>query len=192
MRSRYLIATWVVSLLIAGQALTQQDRPSFETIYDVPFVDSLEFAPDGQMLFVAIEGKLLHWQLEPLKLLHRQPMDILSNQMSFGPDGQLYSVGLVLQQNPLSRSISKAVSLAPVEIGTQKFQVNYENSNLGISQYSSIAFASSGSPIVASSSSFTASPFPTRGDFINGEATIYPQLKFTCGGAAQMSIFSIN
>ena len=190
MRARHLIAAFLGSLLIAGQA-PAQSRLSFDTIFDLPFVDSLEFSPDGGMLFVATEGKLLHWQVQPLELLHSQAIDILPNQMSFGPDGQLYSVGLALQQNPLSRSVSKAVSLTSDGDGAgQTFEISDSNSNLGISQYSTIAFASTGSPIVASTSSFTANPFPTQGDSVDGE--IYPQLKFTCGGASQMSIFDID
>jgi len=193
MFQRYLIALSLALLTPAGAAEAQSDsRLRFETIFDLPFVQSLEFAPGGRELFVAVEGHLLQWELDPLNLVHHQNTQVLANEMVLGPDQRLYSVGLGSARGSFSQAGSKAVAFGRDEAAGAAFEVVEANSNLGISQYSSIAFDSGGNAILASASSYTASPFPRREDVQNGDARKYPQLKFRCGGVSQLSIFAID
>ncbi|MFC6760967.1 hypothetical protein ACFQFQ_18100 [Sulfitobacter porphyrae] len=112
--------------------------------------------------------------------------------MVLGPDQRLYSVGLGSARGSFSQAGSKAVAFGRDEAAGAAFEVVEANSNLGISQYSSIAFDSGGNAILASASSYTASPFPRREDVQNGDVRKYPQLKFRCGGVSQLSIFAID
>lgn len=171
----------------------------FDAVYDLPFVHSLTFGPDGKELFVAFEGYLLQWKLNPLQLFHHQRTDVLANETTFGPDGRLYSIGLDWKNPGVSRADSKRLSLTGGKAvayvrksGTgSHLEVDVSSSNQGISNYSAIAFNKRRQPILASTSNFTASPFPTQSDFTDVESVNYPQLRFSCGGASQLSIFTI-
>lgn len=193
MRLRYLFGLALSQLALAGAAFGDSEaKLGFDTIFDLPFVYSLEFGPDGKELFVSVEGHLLQWELEPLRLTHHQETQIIANEMMLGPNQQLYSVGVGWGPNSFGRAGSVAVAYARNSVVGGLFEEVETNSNLGISEYSSVAFDSVGTPILVSAGSFTASPFPRRGDIVNGNSAIYPQLKFQCGGATQLSIFQIN
>lgn len=193
MRPRYLIGLALSLLTMASGARSQSDtRLNFDTIFDLPYVYSLEFGSGGRELFVAVEGHLLQWKLQPLNLIHNQPTQILANEMVFGPDQILYSVGLGRVRGSFNQAGSKAVAFGRVGGDGNAFEVLESNSNLGISQYSSVAFDSAGNAILASASSFTASPFPRVKDVGVKGSRVYPQLKFRCGGVSQLSIFPID
>lgn len=193
MYQRVLIALLAALLTLANAARGQsENRLRFDTIFDLPYVQSLEFAPGGRELFVAVEGHLLQWELDPLNLTHHQRTQILANEMVFGPDRNLYSVGLGSARGSFGQAGSKAVAFGRGGAEGAAFEVVEANSNLGISQYSSVAFDSQGNAILASASSFTASPFPRREDVVGGTPRKYPQLKFRCGGVSQLSVFAID
>ncbi|QFT57723.1 hypothetical protein FIU94_02705 [Sulfitobacter sp. THAF37] len=194
MRQGYLIALLVSLLTLAGTAGAETDsRLRFERIFDLPLVQSLEFASGGEELFVAVEGQLLQWQLDPLRLTHYGPTQILANEMVLGPDQNLYFVGLGRARGSFGQAGSKAVAFARDMVADgAAFEAVDANSNLGISQYSSIAFDSGGNAILASASSYTASPFPRRAELPAKGGLNYPQLRFRCGGVSQLSIFAID
>ena len=192
MHPRYLIALILPLFAFASGAHGQSDRLGFDTIFDLPYVQSLELVPGGREIIVAVEGHLLQWKLDPLELTHHQPTQILANELVLGPDNKLYTVGLGSARGSFNQAGSKAVSFGRTDAEGSAFAPLEANSNLGISEYSTVAFDSAGNAILASSSSFTASPFPRRKDILEGGPRTYPQLKFRCGGVSQLSIFPIN
>ncbi|APE44606.1 hypothetical protein BOO69_15185 [Sulfitobacter alexandrii] len=193
MRQGHLIFLLVSLLTVARAAWAEsENRLRFETIFDLPFVQSLEFAPGGEELFVAMDGQLLQWQLDPLRLTHHRPAQILANEMVLGPDDNLYFVGLGRARGSFGQAGSKAVAFARDKTEGAAFEAVDTNSNLGISQYSSIAFDSAGNAILASASSYSASPFPRKADLRTDGKRTYPQLRFRCGGVSQLSIFAID
>ena len=193
MHEKHLIFCLLSHLALAGPAYSES-APSvgFETIYDLPFVHSLEFSSQGEELFVAVSGHLLQWELEPLKLVSHQKTQILANDMMLGPDQRLYAVGIGWEPSRISHSGSKAVAYGRGTTSGEAFQFEGDYSNTGISQYSSVAFDSAGTPIVVSASNYSASPFAKAEDLKNLQKKEYPQLKFRCGGSTQLSIVAID
>lgn len=189
------LATWLFSAIILVPCFAKAEsyeRLRFETIFNLPLVHSLVFDETRGDLIVAVDGHLLQWSLEPFRLVNQVELSIIPNEMSIGPDRKLYAVGLGWDSQNFSSIGSLASVFARNTTNPENIELQISSSSRGISEYSSLSFDSQGTPVWASASNFTASPIPSTSDFAAGVSVDYPQIRFKCGGASQLSIFEIS